>query len=128
MLPPVKNEQDARAIMAAKLGKAVPAHPLWFLKSATSIIGPGEPIRRPGGYTGKIVFEGELGIVIGKLCRRVSASDAPRYIFGYTCINDVTAADLLNESPDFVQWTRADRKSTRLNSSHITRSRMPSSA
>jgi 2-keto-4-pentenoate hydratase/2-oxohepta-3-ene-1,7-dioic acid hydratase in catechol pathway len=93
--------------LAAKLGKAAPAHPLWFTKPDTSVIGPEESIRRPPEYTGKIVFEGELGIVIGKTCRRISALDAGRHIFGYTCVNDVTAADLLYESADFAQWARA---------------------
>jgi 2-keto-4-pentenoate hydratase/2-oxohepta-3-ene-1,7-dioic acid hydratase in catechol pathway len=93
--------------LAAKLGKAAPAHPLWFIKPDTSVIGPEESIRRPPEYTGKIVFEGELGIVVGKICTRVSILDAERYIFGYTCVNDVTAADLLYENSDFAQWTRA---------------------
>jgi 2-keto-4-pentenoate hydratase/2-oxohepta-3-ene-1,7-dioic acid hydratase in catechol pathway len=93
--------------LAAKLGKRAPSHPLWFLKSATAVIGTGETIRRPAGYAGKIVFEGELGIVIGKPCVRIAKADAERHIFGYTCVNDVTAADLLNENPDFAQWGRA---------------------
>jgi 2-keto-4-pentenoate hydratase/2-oxohepta-3-ene-1,7-dioic acid hydratase in catechol pathway len=93
--------------LAAKLGKVPPAHPLWFTKPDTSVIGPEESIRRPPEYTGKIVFEGELGIVIGKACRRIPAVDAGRHIFGYTCVNDVTAVDLLYESPDFAQWARA---------------------
>ena len=93
--------------LAAKLGKAAPVHPLWLIKPATSVIGPEESILRPPDYAGKIVFEGELGIVIGEPCRRVSTVVAERRIFGYTCVNDVTAADVLNESPDFAQWTRA---------------------
>jgi 2-keto-4-pentenoate hydratase/2-oxohepta-3-ene-1,7-dioic acid hydratase in catechol pathway len=93
--------------LASKLGKAEPAHPLFFFKPTSSIIGPDEPIRRPRGYLGKIVFEGELGIVIGRCCKDVPAEDALDYVFGYTCINDVTAADILNESPDFAQWSRS---------------------
>lgn len=93
--------------LALKLDKPAPAHPLFFLKSATSVIGPGQPIVRPAGYTGKIVFEGELGIVIGKPARRVSAAAAAGCIFGYTCVNDVTAIDLLFENADFPQWGRA---------------------
>jgi 2-keto-4-pentenoate hydratase/2-oxohepta-3-ene-1,7-dioic acid hydratase in catechol pathway len=93
--------------LAAKLGKQAPAHPLFLLKPGTSIIGPGAPIRRPSGYAGRIVFEGELGIVIGRRCNDVALHDAPDAIFGYTCVNDVTAADVLNESPDFAQWCRA---------------------
>jgi 2-keto-4-pentenoate hydratase/2-oxohepta-3-ene-1,7-dioic acid hydratase in catechol pathway len=93
--------------LAAKIGKASPQHPLFFIKSATSVIGTREPIRRPYGYAGKIVFEGELGIVIGKEARSVPVDKASEYIFGYTCVNDVTAIDLLSENGDFPQWTRS---------------------
>jgi 2-keto-4-pentenoate hydratase/2-oxohepta-3-ene-1,7-dioic acid hydratase in catechol pathway len=93
--------------LAAKLGKPVPTHPPFFIKSSSSVIGCDEPIRRPPGYAGKIVFEGELGIVIGKTCRNVAVGDAARYIFGYTCVNDVTAMDVLFENPDFAQWSRS---------------------
>ncbi len=93
--------------LAAKLDKPVPAHPLFLLKPAGSVIGSGESIRRPPSYAGKIVYEGELGIVIGRRCRDASAEEAAESIFGYTLINDVTAADLLNENPHFPQWCRA---------------------
>jgi 2-keto-4-pentenoate hydratase/2-oxohepta-3-ene-1,7-dioic acid hydratase in catechol pathway len=93
--------------LAAKIGKAAPSHPLFFLKSATSAIGPHESIRRPAGYAGKIVFEGELGIVIGKPAKEIPLARAGEYIFGYTCINDVTAMDLLFENGDFPQWGRS---------------------
>jgi 2-keto-4-pentenoate hydratase/2-oxohepta-3-ene-1,7-dioic acid hydratase in catechol pathway len=93
--------------LAAKLGKAPPPHPLFFIKSATSVIGPHQPIRRPVDYAGKIVFEGELGIVIGKHAKEVPLREAGDYIFGYTCVNDVTAMDLLFENADFPQWARS---------------------
>jgi len=93
--------------LAAKLGKPVPAHPPFFIKSSSSVIGCDEPIRRPAGYAGKIVFEGELGIVIGKTCRNVAVGEAAACIFGYTCVNDVTAMDVLFENPDFAQWSRS---------------------
>nr|WKF60476.1 putative protein YisK [Paraburkholderia busanensis] len=93
--------------LAAKLDKPVPSHPLFLLKPAASVIGTGEAIRRPPGYAGKIVYEGELGIVIGRRCRNASVDEAAAAIFGYTLVNDVTAADLLNENPHFPQWTRA---------------------
>jgi len=93
--------------LAAKLDKPVPTHPLFLLKPAASVIGAGEPIRRPHHYAGKIVYEGELGIVIGKQCRDVDVQQAQEAIFGYTLVNDVTAADLLNENPHFPQWCRA---------------------
>jgi 2-keto-4-pentenoate hydratase/2-oxohepta-3-ene-1,7-dioic acid hydratase in catechol pathway len=93
--------------LAEKLGKAAPSHPLFLIKPPMSVIGPGQPIRRPTGYGGKIAYEGELGIVIGKQCRDVSVDEAAACIFGYTCINDVTAVELLNEDPNFAQWCRA---------------------
>src|SRR3984957_5199399 len=93
--------------LAVKLGKPAPKYPLFLLKPASCAIGPGEVIRRPITYTGKIVYEGELGIVIGKSCKNVSVADAPAYILGYTCVNDVTANELLNEDPNFAQWCRA---------------------
>jgi 2-keto-4-pentenoate hydratase/2-oxohepta-3-ene-1,7-dioic acid hydratase in catechol pathway len=93
--------------LAAKLDKPVPAHPLFLLKPAGSVIGSGEPILRPPSYAGKIVFEGELGIVIGRRCHNASLEQAADAIFGYTLVNDVTAADLLNENPHFPQWCRA---------------------
>lgn len=93
--------------LAAKIGKQAPPHPLFFIKASSSLCAHGEAIERPSGYAGKIVFEGELGIVIGKTCRNVAASTAAEHIFGYTCVNDVTAIDLLFENPDFPQWSRS---------------------
>jgi len=85
-------------------GLARPAHPLYFLKANSCFAGGGERIPRPAGYAGPVVFEGELGIVIGKRCRGEVPADA---IFGYTCVNDVTARDILRADPSFPQWTRA---------------------
>jgi 2-keto-4-pentenoate hydratase/2-oxohepta-3-ene-1,7-dioic acid hydratase in catechol pathway len=93
--------------LAAKLGKQPPQHPLFLIKPGTCIIGPDQPIRRPTGYAGKIAYEGELGIVIGRRCRDVPVQAAAEVIFGYTCVNDVTATDVLNETPDFAQWCRS---------------------
>jgi 2-keto-4-pentenoate hydratase/2-oxohepta-3-ene-1,7-dioic acid hydratase in catechol pathway len=93
--------------LAAKLGKAAPTHPLYLIKPGTSVIGTQQPIQRPLDYSGKIAFEGELGIVIARSCHNVPVSDSSGYIFGYTCVNDVTAVGVMNENPDFVQWCRA---------------------
>jgi 2-keto-4-pentenoate hydratase/2-oxohepta-3-ene-1,7-dioic acid hydratase in catechol pathway len=93
--------------LSLKLGKPAPAHPLFLIKPATSVIGPGDEIRRPAGYDGKIAYEGELGIVIGKRCKEVHPDQAGDYMFGYTCLNDVTAAGVLNENADFAQWCRS---------------------
>jgi 2-keto-4-pentenoate hydratase/2-oxohepta-3-ene-1,7-dioic acid hydratase in catechol pathway len=93
--------------LAAKIEKAEPAHPLYFIKASSALAGEGDIIRRPRSYQGKIYYEGELGIVIGTRCKEVSAEQAGEYIFGYTCVNDVTAADHFKETADFEQWTRA---------------------
>jgi len=93
--------------LVAKLNQPVPAEPLYFLKSPNSFLAHGETIRKPASYAGKVVYEGELGIVIGRRCAGISEADAAAHIFGYTCINDVTAAEILNKDPGFAQWTRA---------------------
>jgi len=93
--------------LATKLGNPVPSEPLYFIKAASSFLPAGGAIRRPKSYAGKVVFEGELGIVIGRTCRAASEDEAGRCIFGYTCVNDVTAAEVLNRDPTFAQWTRA---------------------
>ena len=89
-----------------KLQLATPPEPLYFLKSPNSWANPGDVIRQPA-QDGKIVFEGELGIVIGKTASCVAEADAPNHVFGYTCANDVTHADILNRDTSFAQWVRA---------------------
>src|SRR6202171_4823597 len=98
---------DNYRALVAKLNHAVPAEPLYFLKANNSFIAGGETIRAPNSYAGKVVYEGELGVVIGKRCRAVSEADAESCIFGYTCINDVTAIEIITRDPGFAQWTRA---------------------
>jgi 2-keto-4-pentenoate hydratase/2-oxohepta-3-ene-1,7-dioic acid hydratase in catechol pathway len=89
-----------------KLSLAHPEEPLYLLKSPNSWSGPGDPIPLPRGG-GKVAFEGELGIVIGKRCTAATESEAMDCVFGYTCANDVTVADILNRDASFAQWTRA---------------------
>ena len=93
--------------LAAKLGSAAPDEPLYLLKAPSAFVAHGDTIHRPKSYAGKVVYEGELGIVIGRRCSYVSETEAPDYIFGYSCVNDVTAADLIGKNPAFPQWTRA---------------------
>jgi 2-keto-4-pentenoate hydratase/2-oxohepta-3-ene-1,7-dioic acid hydratase in catechol pathway len=88
---------------AAELGNEVPAEPLIFLKPNTAVISPGDPIRYPRQST-EVHFEGELAVVIGRLCSEVPLDRADEVIFGYTVANDVTARDLQRSDP---QWTRA---------------------
>ena len=93
--------------LAAKLGNPIPPEPLYFIKGSNSYLATGGVIRAPASYSGKVVYEGELGIVIGKSCRAVAEAEADAFIFGYTCINDVTASELINRDATFAQWTRA---------------------
>ena len=93
--------------LAAKLDVSLPEDPLWLLKAGTSVTDPGATVRRPPAYDGRIVYEGELGIVIGKRCLMADEAEAASAIFGYTVVHDVTAGDLLRKDPNFAQWARA---------------------
>jgi len=93
--------------LVAKLGHAVPDEPLYFLKAGSSFLAGGETIRMPKSYNGKVIYEGELGIVVGRRLSQASEADAQAGIFGYTCINDVTAIEIIARNPGFAQWTRA---------------------
>ena len=88
---------------AAEMGNDVPAEPLMFLKPNTSVIGPGESILYPP-QTEDLHYEGELAVVIGRICRDVPPEQATDVIFGYTVANDVTARDLQKSDG---QWARA---------------------
>ncbi|MFZ6742850.1 fumarylacetoacetate hydrolase family protein [Undibacterium sp. JH2W] len=93
--------------LASKLGQAIPAEPLYFIKTSNSYLPHAGIIKRPPAYDGKILYEGELGIVIGKTCSNVGVDIAADSIFGYTCVNDVTALELLQRDATFAQWSRA---------------------
>ena len=71
-----------------------PKHPLIFVKPASSVIGPDEAIVCPNGED-NVMFEGELGVVIGKRCRTATAQNALEYVFGCTCVNDITDHTML---------------------------------
>lgn len=92
---------------AEKNGWAAPSEPLYFLKSPGSVVGHGAPIPVPAAYDGRVAYEGELAIVIGRRARAVKPEDAAAHVFGYCCANDVTAIELLNRDPAFPQWARA---------------------
>ncbi|MDT9593926.1 fumarylacetoacetate hydrolase family protein [Nocardioides zeae] len=88
---------------AAELGNDVPSEPLVFLKPNTSVVGPGDAIVHPE-QSRDVQYEGELAVVIGRICRDVPVEKATDVIFGYTIANDVTARDLQKGD---VQFTRA---------------------
>jgi 2-keto-4-pentenoate hydratase/2-oxohepta-3-ene-1,7-dioic acid hydratase in catechol pathway len=91
---------------ATKFALGIPPEPLFFLKGANSFCAHHTIIRAPRSYSGRVLFEGELGVVIRKTGRDIPLADAAAHIFGYTCVNDVTAVDLLKVDPSFPQWTR----------------------
>ncbi len=71
-----------------------PKSPIIFTKFTTSIIGPGDAIRWDPELTKRVDFEAELGVVMGRLARRVSQAEALDYVAGYTICHDVSARDL----------------------------------
>jgi 2-keto-4-pentenoate hydratase/2-oxohepta-3-ene-1,7-dioic acid hydratase in catechol pathway len=83
-----------------------PTEPLYLLKAPNSFLDPGAVIARPA-CDSRIIFEGELAVVIGQRAKGVSEAHALDHVFGYTCANDVTATDLLTRDPSFAQWARA---------------------
>ncbi len=91
------------AAHAAELGHDLPTEPLMFLKPNTSVVGPGDPVHYPR-QTQDLHYEGELAVVIGRICRDVPAEQATDVIHGYTIANDVTARDLQRSDG---QWARA---------------------
>lgn len=88
---------------AAEMNKTLPDEPLIFLKPSTAVTGTGSAIVIPPG-AGRVDYEAEVGVVIGKTARHVLAADAHEYVLGLTCVNDVTDRDLQRRD---VQYTRA---------------------
>jgi 2-keto-4-pentenoate hydratase/2-oxohepta-3-ene-1,7-dioic acid hydratase in catechol pathway len=88
---------------AAELGNEVPTEPLIFLKPPSSLLAHLDQIVYPA-LSQRVDYEGELGVVIGRRAHHVKREDADAFIFGYTCIDDVTARDLQMKDG---QWTRA---------------------
>jgi 2-keto-4-pentenoate hydratase/2-oxohepta-3-ene-1,7-dioic acid hydratase in catechol pathway len=87
---------------AAEMGRPVPSVPKLFLKPPSAIIGPEERIEIPP-LTTRVDHEGELGVVIGSRCCRATPGDAMAHVFGYTCVDDVTARDFQNEDGVFAR-------------------------
>jgi 2-keto-4-pentenoate hydratase/2-oxohepta-3-ene-1,7-dioic acid hydratase in catechol pathway len=90
-------------VQASFSAEKAPEYPLIFLKPPSSIIGPMDKIVHPP-QSERVDYEAELGVVIGKIARSVSVEDAEKHIFGFTCVNDVTARDLQKKDG---QWSRA---------------------
>jgi 2-keto-4-pentenoate hydratase/2-oxohepta-3-ene-1,7-dioic acid hydratase in catechol pathway len=90
------------AAHAAEMGSDLPDEPLMFLKPNTSVVGPGDPIFYPR-QTEDLHYEGELAVVIGRICRDVPAEKYADVVHGYTVGNDVTARDLQRKDGQFTR-------------------------
>ncbi|TWD14283.1 2-keto-4-pentenoate hydratase/2-oxohepta-3-ene-1,7-dioic acid hydratase in catechol pathway [Marihabitans asiaticum] len=88
---------------AAEMGSEVPDEPMMFLVPNTAVVGPGEPVVIPE-LTKEVSFEGELAVIIGRMCKDIEPEEVRKVIFGYTIANDVTARDLQRGDG---QWARA---------------------
>jgi 2-keto-4-pentenoate hydratase/2-oxohepta-3-ene-1,7-dioic acid hydratase in catechol pathway len=88
---------------AREMGGEPPEIPMMFLVPNTAVVGPGDPVVMPP-QTGEVGYEGELAVVIGRLCKDVEPEDALSFVLGYTVANDVTARDLQRSDG---QWARA---------------------
>ena len=88
---------------AKEMKRTLPEDPMLFMKPSTAVIAHQEEIRYPAHMSNRIDYEGEMGVVIGKKAHMVEKEQALEYVFGYTCINDVTARDL--QAKD-IQFTR----------------------
>lgn len=87
---------------AKELGNDIPTEPLIFLKPPSSLVADGDGVVYPK-LSSNLHYEGELGLIISKRARNVKAEDWREYVWGYTCVNDVTARDLQRKDG---QWTR----------------------
>lgn len=98
--PPIPNPGKIVAIglnyadHAAEGNVPVPVAPLVFAKFPSTIVGPDAVVTWDRGLTDRVDYEAELGVVMGARARNVSEADALAHVFGYTCVNDVSARDL----------------------------------
>ncbi|MFC6988890.1 fumarylacetoacetate hydrolase family protein [Haloplanus sp. GCM10025708] len=91
---------------AADLDETRPDEPASFCKPATTLTGPGGPIRLPPTeISNRVTAEAELGVVIGRTCKDVDEADVSDVVVGYVPIVDMTAEDVLQRNPRFL--TRA---------------------
>ncbi len=108
ILPPVRPSKVIAVGInyrdhAEEFGHEIPSEPVTFMKPSTSVIGPGGEIVYPPS-AGQVDYEAEIAAVVRKEAKDISEENAPDFILGYTCLNDVTARDLQRKDG---QWTRA---------------------
>jgi acylpyruvate hydrolase len=107
LLPPVSRPGKIVCIglnyvdHAKEGGNPIPEYPAVFLRAATSLVGPGQPILRPP-VSAKLDYEAELAVVIGRPALRVREAEALAHVAGYACFNDGSLRDYQRRS---TQWT-----------------------
>jgi 2-keto-4-pentenoate hydratase/2-oxohepta-3-ene-1,7-dioic acid hydratase in catechol pathway len=103
---PLPDVRLLAPVLPSKVVAVAPGElePVLFLKPSTAVTGPGDAIRYPVKLTERVDVEGELAVIIGRLCHKVPVERAEDVVFGYTCASDVTARDLQARDG---QWTRA---------------------
>jgi len=89
-------------------GKETPQVPSIFMKPPSCLIGPGAPVIYPKDSK-RVDPEAELAVVIGKKARNIAPEEARKYIFGYTCANDMSDRSLQKLSG---QWCAAKGRDT----------------
>jgi 2-keto-4-pentenoate hydratase/2-oxohepta-3-ene-1,7-dioic acid hydratase in catechol pathway len=89
---------------AAEQKKPLPAQPLLFIKPSTCVIGPNDTITLPRD-AGYVHHEAEMAVVIGRRASHVPEKDAGDYVFGVTCMNDVTARELQEKGVGYT-WAK----------------------
>ena len=87
---------------AKELGNEVPREPLLFIKPSTSVIGPGGEIRIPEASK-EVHHEAELAVVVGRTLSRATAAETREAVFGWTCLDDVTARDIQRAEQHFTR-------------------------
>lgn len=92
---------------AEEQNEEVPERPLLFGKSDTSVTNPGDPIVHPADVE-QVDYEVELGVVIGRTAKDVSAEEASEYVAGYTAVNDVSGRDAQFEDEQFFRGKSYD--------------------
>ena len=96
------------ATMARGQDFKLPAHPVFFSKTPTTVVGPYDDIVWDRGVTQQVDWEAELGVIIGTVGKNIPRQQAMSHVFGYTVINDVTARDLQNAHGQFFKGKSLD--------------------
>ena len=90
------------AAHVAEMASDPPTEPMMFLKPNTTVVGPNDPVFYPK-QSSDVQYEGELAVVIGRICRDVTAERVKDVVYGYTIGNDVTARDLQRSDVQFAR-------------------------